>query len=61
MKDLLKSLLGLICVLVVIWFIVAEAVFGFRHPWATDTERFLHAGEAMLFKKVPYHQMRPRE
>ena len=40
------------------YFIVANTVFAFRHPWATDMERFLHVGDALMFNKVSYKEMR---
>ena len=40
------------------YFIVANTVFAFRHPWATDMERFLHVGDALTFNKVSYKKMR---
>jgi len=33
-------------------------VFAFRHPWATDMERFIHIGDALVFKKISYQEMR---
>jgi hypothetical protein len=36
----------------VLWLVVAHAVFAFRHPWATDTQRFLHTFDALLFRSV---------
>jgi len=43
------------------YIIVAQSVFAFRHPWATDTERFLYFGRALTFGKVDYSEARPRE
>ncbi len=43
------------------YFCIAQWTFAFRHPWATDTERFIHIPEALLFRSVPYKVMRPRE
>lgn len=40
---------------------VAQSVFAFRHPWATDTERFLYFGRALAFGRVDYSEARPRE
>lgn len=40
---------------------LAQIVFAFRHPWATDTERFLYFGRAMVFGMVDYSEARPRE
>ena len=40
---------------------LAQIVFAFRHPWATDTERFLYFGRALVFGKVDYSEARPRE
>jgi hypothetical protein len=34
------------------WLVIAHAVFAFRHPWATDTQRFLHTFDALLFRQV---------
>lgn len=57
----LREASQLIVILLVIWIVIAEIVFSIRHPWATDTERFLHTIDALLFKEVPYNKMRPRE
>lgn len=43
------------------WMVVASSVFAFRHPWATDTERFLYMWQALTFQKVEYSEARPRE
>jgi hypothetical protein len=43
------------------YFTIAITVFGFRHPWATDTERLIYTWEALTFQRVPYETMRPRE
>ena len=40
------------------YFMIANTVFAFRHPWATDMERFLHVGDALMFKKISYKEMR---
>jgi hypothetical protein len=40
---------------------LAQIVFAFRHPWATDTERFLYFGRALTFGTVAYSEARPRE
>ena len=40
------------------YFIVANTIFAFRHPWATDMERFIHIGDALMFNKVSYKEMR---
>lgn len=52
------TIMGLIFVA---WVVIAEIVFAFRHPWASETERFLHIVDAMKFRKVPYETMRPRD
>lgn len=44
-----------------VYVLTANVVFAFRHPWATDTERFLYLGRAMVFGKVDYSDARPRE
>lgn len=47
-------------VLLILYLGIASAVFAFRHPWATETERFLHTWDAICFRHVPYDTMRPR-
>ena len=37
---------------------VATTTFAYRHPWATDIERFIYLKEALMFKKVSYKEMR---
>ena len=44
-----------------VYVLTANVVFAFRHPWATDTERFLYFGRAMAFGTVDYSDARPRE
>lgn len=46
--------------MLIAWFMVANVVFAFRHPWATQTERLIHIADAVLFRKVPYSEMRGR-
>jgi len=48
-------------VAVLLYVLVAQMVFAFRHPWATDTERFLYFGRALAFGTVDYSDARPRE
>jgi signal peptidase I len=33
-------------------------VFGFRHPWATDMEQFMHIGDVLMFNKISYEEVR---
>jgi len=61
MKETFKTILAIVLLLCALYAPVAYIVFGFRHPWATDTERFLYTYEALTFQKVSYNQMRPRE
>ena len=42
----------------VVYLIIASYTFAFRHPWATDMERFIHIGDALVFKKITYKEMR---
>ena len=41
---------------VAVWFSVADTVFRFRHPWATETQRFIYFLKALAFQRVdcPY-------
>jgi hypothetical protein len=57
--DLLKNKIvpyGLI--FFVVYLILTSWIFAFRHPWATDMERLIHIGDALMFKKVSYSDMR---
>ena len=57
--DLLKNKIApyiLLCF--VVYLIIASYTFAFRHPWATDMERFIHIGDALVFKKISYKEMR---
>lgn len=42
----------------VMYIAIATTTFTYRHPWATDIERFIYIKEAMTFKKVSYKEMR---
>ena len=57
-EDILNSTAIYLFFGVFTYFIVANTVFAFRHPWATDMERFLHVGDALMFNKVSYKEMR---
>jgi hypothetical protein len=57
-KQELESLSIYLLILTVIYIIIANTVFAFRHPWATDMERFIHIGDALVFKKISYKEMR---
>lgn len=38
----------------------ASVVFSLRHPWMTDTERFLYFYRAMTWQTVDYDEARRR-
>jgi hypothetical protein len=59
--TLFKSWLIGMGVLVVVWLVVAEITFTFRHPWATSTERLIYTPQGLMFKRVSYSEMRLRE
>ena len=47
------------CVLIFLFYLfVTTTVFALRHPWATSTERFIHIGDALMFNKISYKEMR---
>lgn len=60
-NGIASGLIKLIGFGLLVWLVIAEAVFYFRHPWATETEAFVRMGDVLLFKEVPYEEMRPRE
>jgi hypothetical protein len=57
-KYKLYTALTYLTVVSFIYLIIANAVFAFRHPWATDMERFIHIGDALMFNKISYKEMR---
>lgn len=57
--DLLKSKIApYALIFFAIYLILTSWIFAFRHPWATDMERLIHIGDALMFKKVSYSEMR---
>jgi len=57
-KYKLYTALTYLTVVSFIYLIVANVTFAFRHPWATDMERFIHIGDALMFNKLSYKEMR---
>jgi signal peptidase I len=57
-KYKLYTALTYLTVVFFIYLIIANAVFAFRHPWSTDMERFIHIGDALMFNKISYKEMR---
>lgn len=37
----------------VLYLVLSGMVFAFRHPWMSDTERFLHMREVLTWQRVP--------
>lgn len=56
--DGIAAIGALACLL---YCMIASTVFAFRHPWATETERFLYFGRALTFGTVDYAEARPRD
>ena len=57
--DLLKTkIVPYTLIFFVVYLILTSWIFAFRHPWATDMERFIHIGDALVFKKITYKEMR---
>ena len=57
--DLLKNkIVPYALIFFVVYLILTSWIFAFRHPWATDMERLIHIGDALMFKKVSYKEMR---
>ncbi len=57
-KHKLSSIIPYTIILFVVYLMVSSWVFAFRHPWATDMERFIHIGDALMFEKISYKEMR---
>ena len=57
-KYKLYTTLTYLTVVFFIYLIIANTIFAFRHPWTTDMERFIHIGDALIFKKISYKEMR---
>ena len=57
--NLLKNkIVPYVLIFFVVYLILTSWIFAFRHPWATDMERLIHIGDALMFKKVSYSEMR---
>ena len=52
--EFLKSLSVYIGIFFVLYFLIATWTFAIRHPWATDIERLVHVGDALIFKKTTF-------
>ena len=59
-SNILFFIAAAIGVAAVLWLMLSLMIFAFRHPWATDMERFLHIPDAVMLKKIPYEEMRGR-
>lgn len=59
--DFLNVISGGLFVVFILWLFVGMTVFSVRHPWATSTEKWICIKEVLLFEKVPYSGLRPRE
>lgn len=57
-KYKLYTALTYLTVVSFMYLIIANVTFAFRHPWATDMERFIHIGDALMFNKISYKEMR---
>jgi hypothetical protein len=48
-----------VCIVIFLFYLaIASVVFALRHPWATRTEQMIHIGDALMFNKVSYKEMR---
>ena len=56
--NLLNKIVPYVLIFFVVYLILTSWIFAFRHPWATDMERLIHIGDALMFKKVSYSDMR---
>lgn len=61
MKDRIATAAKVVGVALLVYLAFASIVFQFRHPWMTETERFLYTWEAITFGTVEYAEARPRE
>jgi hypothetical protein len=64
LSAFLSFMQGALCGMVVVallWMAICSLVFRFRHPWATETEVILHLPDAVMWREVPYDEMRPRQ
>jgi signal peptidase I len=57
-KNKFYTALTYLTVVSFMYLIITSIVFAFRHPWATDMERFIHIGDALMFNKISYKEMR---
>lgn len=57
-SNIFKAAAAGTIILFLLWVWVAATIFRFRHPWATDTEIFMHLGDAVMLRKISYQEMR---
>jgi signal peptidase I len=57
-KNKFYTALTYLTVVSFMYLIITSIVFAFRHPWTTDMERFIHIGDALMFNKISYKEMR---
>jgi hypothetical protein len=60
-RNLRNEALVLVGIAMILYLAVSSIAFGFRHPWATETERFLHTWDAICWRTISYKDMRPQE
>ena len=56
--NLLNKIVPYVLIFFFVYLILTSWIFAFRHPWATDMERLIHIGDALMLKKVSYSEMR---
>lgn len=56
--KVIEIIFQVIIVVLITWMVVGEAVFRFRHPWATETEIFMNMDKALGFRKVSQNELR---
>jgi hypothetical protein len=56
--KLFKDIASGCIVIFLFYFAIASIVFALRHPWATRTEQMIHIGDALMFNKISYKEMR---
>ena len=56
--NLLNKIVPYVLIFFVVYLILTSWIFAFRHPWATDMERLIYIGYALMLKKVSYSEMR---
>lgn len=60
-ENNIKPILGILLIMIAIYFSVAGIAFKYRNPWATDAEVIMNIGKLLRFEKADYYETKARQ